>query len=82
MRQDEYGARSHRQLTSRAALLRDRGLNLFSAVESLEKSIPDDPRFEKLKDWVSIYFERMDDLFTIEDGIDDTITLLAAEVGR
>ena len=84
-RQDEwpvYKATQHRQLTSRATLLRDRANNLFRAAETLAAVIPPDPRFESLRHLIDDYFTGIVVLFALEDSIDDTIVELAQEVGR
>jgi hypothetical protein len=77
-----YGTLAHKQLAARADLLRDRGLNFFTAIESLEKAIPAGPRFERLRDHIQALYTTMDIVFATEDRIEDEVNLLEGSVGR
>jgi hypothetical protein len=82
MSKNIFGATAHKRLAVRANLSRDRSLNLFTSIESLEKAIPVGPRFERLRDQIEAFYTTMGIVFSIEDRIDDCITKLEQEVGK
>ena len=82
-RNDVYGAGRHREISARAALSKDRTINLLKAIQRLQTVIPaDDARLIKVQDLAGKLFSGIRDLLDLEDELLKEITRLSQEVGR
>jgi len=82
-RNDVYGAGRHREISARAALSKDRTINLFKSIQALQKVIPaDDVRLIRVQDLAGKLFSGIRDLLILEDQLADEISRLSQEVGR
>jgi hypothetical protein len=82
-RNDVYGAGRHREISARAALSKDRTINLFKSIQALQKVIPaDDARLIKVQDLAGKLFSGIRDLLILEDELSAEIIKLSGQVGR
>ena len=82
-RNDVYGAGRHREISARAALSKDRTINLLKSIQRLQTVIPaDDARLIRVQDLAGKLFSGIRDLLELEDELDIEIQKLAKEVGR
>ena len=82
-RNDVYGAGRHREISARAALSKDRTINLFKSIQALQKVIPaDDARVIKVQDLAGKLFSGIRDLLILEDELSAEIIKLSGQVGR
>lgn len=83
-RNDEvYKARLHREISGRAALSKDRTINLLKSIQTLQTVVStDDPRLIHLQDLASKLFEGIKAMLELEDTLDKEIQKLAKEVGK
>jgi hypothetical protein len=82
-RNDVYRESTHREIKCRAALSKDRTLNLLKAIQALEKVIPaGNARLIRLQELASKLFSGIRDLLILEDKLADEISKLSQEVGR
>ena len=82
-RNDVYGAGRHREISARAALSKDRRINLFKSIQALQKVIPaDDARLIKVQDLAGKLFSGIRDLLILEDELSAEIIKLSGQVGR
>jgi hypothetical protein len=83
-RNDEvYKARLHREISGRAALSKDRTINLLKSIQTLQTVVStDDPRLIHLQDLAGKLFSGIRDLLELEDELSEEIIKLSKEIGR